>query len=219
MAEDTKTKKPRRRRLPSAERRQEFINKAIDFFAEEGFESSTRGLAKRLGVTQPLLYRYFPSKEDLISEVYETVYVHRLKSDWTEMITDRSQPLEQRLNRFYEVYTDAIFDKTWLRIFLFSGLKGVDINRRYVELLRERIIEPIVDEARHEFGLDPETAKDDELEFAWVMHTGIFYYGVRKLIYEATVLEDKTRMIEDAVAAFLLGLRRKMVGGSGTGPS
>ncbi|MBD3678469.1 MAG: TetR/AcrR family transcriptional regulator [Rhodobacteraceae bacterium] len=218
MAEPEK-KTARRRRLPSAERRQEFINKAIDFFAEEGFESSTRGLAKRLGVTQPLLYRYFPSKEDLISEVYETVYVHRLKPDWTEMITDRSQPLEQRLNRFYEVYTDAIFDKTWLRIFLFSGLKGVDINRRYVELLRERIIEPIVDEARHEFGLDPETAKDDELEFAWVMHTGIFYYGVRKLIYEATVLEDKTRMIEDAVAAFLLGLRRKMVGGSGTGPS
>ena len=68
---------PRRRRRPSGERRQEFIEKAIDFFAEEGFESSTRGLAKRLGVTQPLLYRYFHSKEDLISEVYDAVYVNR----------------------------------------------------------------------------------------------------------------------------------------------
>ena len=65
--------KPRRRRLPSDERRREFVTRAVEFFAEEGFESSTRGLAKRLGVTQPLLYRYFPSKEDLIQEVYETV--------------------------------------------------------------------------------------------------------------------------------------------------
>jgi AcrR family transcriptional regulator len=56
---------PKRKRLPSAERREEFIQQAIDFFAEEGFESSTRGLALKLGVTQPLLYRYFPSKDDL----------------------------------------------------------------------------------------------------------------------------------------------------------
>jgi hypothetical protein len=35
----------------------------------------TRDLARRLGVTQPLLYRYFPSKDDLIKEVYRTVYL------------------------------------------------------------------------------------------------------------------------------------------------
>ncbi len=58
---------PPRKRMASEERRQEFLTKAIEFFAQEGFESSTRELARRLGVTQPLLYRYFPSKSDLIS--------------------------------------------------------------------------------------------------------------------------------------------------------
>jgi len=34
---------------------------------------------------------------------------------------------------------------------------------------------------------------------AWVFHSGIFYYGVRKYIYESPVLEDKEQMIKDAL--------------------
>jgi hypothetical protein len=33
------------------------------------------GTCLRLRVKQPLLYRYFPSKEDLIKEAYETVHI------------------------------------------------------------------------------------------------------------------------------------------------
>lgn len=167
--------RPRRRRLPSDERRQEFVTRAVEFFAEEGFESSTRGLAKRLGVTQPLLYRYFPSKEDLIQEVYETVYVNRWRPEWADLIADRSRPLSDRLNAFYRAYTEVIFNREWMRIYLFSGLKGVDINRRYMQLVRQRILEPIVREARAEAGLPEAEPRDDEVEFAWVMHGGIFY--------------------------------------------
>ncbi|MDB9881364.1 TetR/AcrR family transcriptional regulator, partial [Planktomarina temperata] len=97
----TQTETPKRKRLPSPERRQDFINKAIEFFAEEGFESSTLGLAKKLGVTQPLLYRYFPSKDDLISEVYGAVYVNRWLPEWEPLLRDRSRPLTERLNTFY----------------------------------------------------------------------------------------------------------------------
>ncbi len=203
------TPAPRRRRLPSDERRREFVTRAVEFFAEEGFESSTRGLAKRLGVTQPLLYRYFPSKEDLIHEVYETVYVNRWRPEWAGLIGDRSRPLADRLNEFYNAYTDVIFNREWMRIYLFSGLKGVDINRRYMQLVRQRILEPIVMEARAEAGLPEAVPRDDEVEFAWVMHGGIFYYGVRDLIYESCVSADKQQVIADAVAAFLHGLALK----------
>ncbi|MGZ3322547.1 MAG: TetR/AcrR family transcriptional regulator, partial [Xanthobacteraceae bacterium] len=47
-----------------------------------------------------------------------------------------------------------------------------------------------------------------ELEMAWVFHSGIFYYGVRKYIYESPVLEDKERMISDALDVFLAGFGR-----------
>jgi AcrR family transcriptional regulator len=200
----------KRRRLPSAERREEFINQAVAFFAEEGFESSTRGLAKKLGVTQPLLYRYFPSKGDLISEVYDAVYVKRWRSEWEPILRDRTRPLQDRLNTFYNVYTDVIFNRQWMRIYLFSGLKGVDINRRYMQLVRERILEPILTEARAEFGLPDMPARDCEVEFAWIMHGGIFYYGVRDLIYETALSTNKERVIADAMEAFIAGLQIKL---------
>lgn len=207
---------PKRKRLPSAERRKEFIDQAVVFFAEEGFESSTRGLARKLGVTQPLLYRYFPSKEDLISEVYDAVYVNRWQPEWEPILRDQSRPLADRLEDFYNVYTDAIFNRQWMRIYLFSGLKGVDINRRYMQLVQTRILEPILAEARAEFGLPSRVARDCEVEFAWVMHGGIFYYGVRDLIYESAIETDKAQVIADAVAAFVAGLRLKLDGSPAT---
>ncbi len=194
---------PPRKRMASEERRQEFLTKAIEFFAQEGFESSTRELARRLGVTQPLLYRYFPSKSDLISEVYDAVYVKRWQDEWGDLLADRSRPLRARMVEFYVAYTDVVFHNDWMRIFLFSGLKGVDINRRYMGLVRARILEPILSEIRFEAGLDNLTATDEEVEFAWIMHGGIFYYGVRTLIYEASVLNNKEFVIENAIDSFL----------------
>ena len=205
-AQKTDTKK--RKRLSSGERREEFIAKAIEFFAQEGFESSTRELARRLGVTQPLLYRYFPSKNDLIAEVYNSVYVSRWRDDWDAMITDRSQPIRERLIAFYDSYTDVVFRSDWMRIFLFSGLKGVDINKRYLKRVQERILSPIVRESRFEAGLADLTPTDAEIEYAWVLHGGIYYYGIRKLIYEGGQLGDKRFVIESSMDAFLAEIVR-----------
>src|SRR5215813_5480959 len=91
----------KQKRLSPEDRRKEFIRKATEFFADEGFDGGTRELARRLGVTQPLLYRYFPSKEDLIKEVYRTVYLDPLDSDWEKRLTDRSGPIRERLQQFY----------------------------------------------------------------------------------------------------------------------
>lgn len=206
MADPDQIVTPKRKRLPSDVRRREFISKAIEFFAEEGFESSTRELARRLGVTQPLLYRYFPSKEDLITEVYNEVYLGRWQVEWEALLADRSRPLRDRLSEFYQAYTDVIFRPDWIRLYLYSGLKGVDINRRYMKLVRARILEPVIAECRHQAGFPPRPARDREIEFAWVMHGGIFYYGVIKLVYEATAPDKKSAAIEIATEAFIHGL-------------
>jgi len=197
---------PKQKRLSPDERRKEFVAKATEFFAEEGFAGGTRDLARRLGVTQPLLYRYFPSKDDLIKEVYRTVYLEPLDEGWDGLLADRSRPLRDRLLEFYRGYTNVIFRRKWLRIYLYSGLKGLDINRWYVGIVRDKILTRIVRECRHDAGF-PAHSKPTapELELAWVFHSGIFYYGVRKYIYESPVLEDKEQMICNALDAFLAG--------------
>src|ERR1700723_520008 len=93
---------PKQKRLSPADRRKEFVAKATEFFSEEGFGGGTRDLARRLGVTQPLLYRYFPSKDDLIKEVYRTVYLEPLGDGWEKLLADRTRPLPERLKEFYE---------------------------------------------------------------------------------------------------------------------
>jgi AcrR family transcriptional regulator len=198
----------KQRRLSPDERRRDFIAKAAEFFAEEGFDGGTRELARKLGVTQPLLYRYFPSKEELIREVYRTVYLDRWQADWDKLLTDRSLPIRERMQRFYDAYTDAIFTREWMRIYLFSGLKGVEINKWYVGIVEDRILKRIVTEYRAEAGLPEQDPLPAELELGWILQGGIFYYGVRKHIYGSTVLEDKERVISNAIDVFLEGISR-----------
>ena len=53
---------PGRKNLAAADRQQQVVERAITLFAQKGFALTTRELAEGLQVTQPLLYRYFPSK-------------------------------------------------------------------------------------------------------------------------------------------------------------
>jgi AcrR family transcriptional regulator len=197
----------RQKRLPPAERRADIIRKACGFFAERGFEGGTRELARELGITQPLLYRYFPAKEDLIHEVYKSVYLDRWNPQWDLILRDRGRPLRERLQTFYEAYTDAIFTREWLRIYLFSGLKGVEINKWYIGFVEDRILTLIAEEYRYEAGVPASKGPlPRELELAWLLHGGIFYYGVRKYIYGLPVLEDKRQIIANALDVFLAGI-------------
>lgn len=198
----------KRKRLSSEERREEFLQKSIEFFAEEGFESSTRELAKRLGVTQPLLYRYFASKDDLIAEVYEAVYVRRWRAEWDKMLADNNLLLRDRLVGFYHDYTKVVFQRDWMRIFLFAGLKGGTINRRYIDRVRKRILEPILREYRRENGLFAGQVTDKEIELAWSVHGGIYYYGVRTEIYGQTPIEGLDFVIESSIESLLAALDR-----------
>jgi len=209
-----------RKRLSPEDRRQEFIRKATDLFSEEGFNGGTRELARRLGVTQPLLYRYFPSKEELIKEVYRKVFLEPLDSGWEKPLMDRSRPIRERLQQFYEAYTDVIFSRRWMRIYLFSGLKGLDINRWYIGVVRDKILGRIINECRIEKGLPPRTKPNiKELEMAWVFHGGVFYYGVRKYIYDMAIPMSKEEMIRNAIDAYLAAFDRALEVQADAGPA
>jgi AcrR family transcriptional regulator len=198
--------RPKQKRLSSEERRRDILEKAIRFFALNGMASSTRDLARELGITQPLLYRYFPSKDALIQEVYEAVYLDRWNPDWDDIICDRSRPLRDRLIHFYDEYTDAIFEPEWLRIYLYSGLMGEEINRNYVNFIGQKILNRIVREYHIERGRPANGVSDKEMELVWNMQGGIFYHGVREVVFKAPVPLDKHSAIATAVDTFLIGL-------------
>lgn len=195
---------PRTIRMAPDERKKELVEKAADFFSEEGFDAGTRQLARQLGVTQPLIYRYFASKEDLINEVYRKVYVSQWQDGWKETICDRNRPMRARLQAFYCSYAPAIFNRRWMRIFFFAGLKGLDINTRYLARIRDELLLPIAREMRAELGHEcdlPITHAESEL--VWLMHGTVFYQGIREQIYRSVTAVDYDVALNAAIDMYL----------------
>ncbi len=181
---------PTKKRLSSSERKQHILREAIRFFSEEGFSGSTHELAKKIGVTQPLIYRYFASKEELVKEVYNSLYEGTWNREWETILTDRARALKDRLVEFYLSYTNIVFDRDWMRIYLFSGLRGLDLNRWWSQFVEQRILVTICDELRHENGYEgisrlPITPW--ELELLWSFQGSLFYYAMRRDIYRTKV--------------------------------
>ncbi|MBY6117173.1 TetR/AcrR family transcriptional regulator [Mameliella alba] len=188
-----------RRRLPPQERREQIVNEAVRFFAEVGLEGNTRQLAKRLGVTQSLLFKYFATKEDLLEAVYEKVYLGRLASDWPDRLTDRSVPLRTRLLAFYTEYSALIFEHEWMRIFMFSGLAGAALNRRYLDHLGQVILKPMLSET----AVQAVGAREPIMEDIWNLHGGIVYIGIRTHIYGMPAPDHPDEVIADAIDKYL----------------
>lgn len=198
----------RRKRLPREHRERLILEEAVRFFSEVGFEGQTRALAERLGVTQPLLYRYFTDKEALIGRVFDEVYLKVWNNDWDLLLADRSRPLLERLIAFYKSYRRTMFEPQWVRIFMFAGLKGERINDRYFENLQQKVIRPMCVEMRHELNLPPPSdhpIDEQEINIAWAIHGAVFNIAVRKWICNLEVPDDMDSLIEGTLNAFVLG--------------
>jgi AcrR family transcriptional regulator len=119
---------PVKSRLSPQEREAQIVEGAIAYFSEVGFSGQTRELSTRLGITQPLLYRYFSSKQALIDRVYKTVFEGRWNPQWLHLLRDRSLPFRERLIEFYRHYSVATYRPDWIRIYMFAGLSTPTLN-------------------------------------------------------------------------------------------
>lgn len=209
------SKRARAPKLTSTQREQMILRNAIEYFARDGFKASTRDLAKHLGITQSLLYRYFPNKQVLIERVYEEVTLSRWNPYWEDLIKDRSKPLPVRLHEYYLDYAKLVLRNEWVRILIFAGIESSGINNRLFRLLRERIFIPLVRECLVEFSGEaaaaaPIESLEMELELVWALHASIFYIGMRKWIYDTTMPKDVSHTIEALVTSFLAGMEQRL---------
>ena len=195
-------------RLTREAREKLILDGAIRFFAEVGFGGQTRELARQLGMSQSLLFKYFPTKGDLIDRVYEEVYLSRWNPYWEVLLANSKIPLRQRLLKFYSEYARRIMDYYWIRIFLYAGLLGSEINKNYLDLLRTRIIYKICHAMRDEAGLrklsDDELSERD-LQLVWALQGSVLYLAIQRHVYRNLSDEGIDGVIEDRVDAFLKG--------------
>ncbi|NLB97656.1 MAG: TetR/AcrR family transcriptional regulator [Armatimonadetes bacterium] len=62
----------KRKRLTAEERRERILDAALELFAEKGYAATTtRELARRAGITEPVIYLHFESKEAVLRGVFQ----------------------------------------------------------------------------------------------------------------------------------------------------
>jgi AcrR family transcriptional regulator len=89
------TARPTTTRLPAAERRRQLMEVALVVFADKGFYgTSMNEVAEAAGVTKPVLYQHFTSKEALYRELVDDLGT-RLERAIVEGVADAAGPRQQ----------------------------------------------------------------------------------------------------------------------------
>jgi AcrR family transcriptional regulator len=120
-------------RFTSADRREQILEVATGLFAQQGFQgTTTKVIAEKSGVTEALIFRHFPSKEELYWAVIERKI-------------DCAAPLERLLENLeaggddldvlsrvaFEVLERRAKDQTLSRLLLYSALEKHDLSERF----------------------------------------------------------------------------------------
>lgn len=198
-------------RLAPEVREDLIVDEATRYFAEHGPDASTTELARRLGITQPLLYRYFPTKDALIEKVYIAMWRTLHNPDWELLIDDRNRNIEDRLTDFYIDYTRVVLTYSATRLTLFVRLHNLAPKRRYYVGLRDRIFPLMVRAVRRDLlKVDPSPpVSDDEMELVETLHGGIVHLAQRRWVepHPHPREHDTNHLIRLKVRLFLPGAR------------
>lgn len=116
----------RQGRLPAAERRAQLLEVALGLFASGGFHgTSMEDIADAAGVTKPVLYQHFDSKQQLYLELMETVSGELLEAV-TSSAAAQASPHQQVLAGF-RAYFRFVRERTAAFQLLFgSGARTAD---------------------------------------------------------------------------------------------
>lgn len=199
-----------KRRMSAEDREEQIVRIATSYFADNGLSAGTIDLARRIGITQPLLYQYFPTKEALIDRVYERLFPKNWDDRWEKLLDDDSIPVRDRLKTFYTEYAGQVLTYDHVRLFLFSGLSNNVYNARFYSILTERLLTRIAKALRRAFGDDRNRGpvNDEELELVQSLHAAVYHVMFRRWVHSEPLKADLADIISGKVDICLDGAER-----------
>jgi AcrR family transcriptional regulator len=82
-------------RLKAPQRREQLMDVASKLFAKHGYDATTTAaIAEAAGVTEPILYRHFPSKQEMFVAIVKAVSAQTMEH-WQEIIAGLTDPAQQ----------------------------------------------------------------------------------------------------------------------------
>ena len=126
---------PAYRRLKAEERRRQLLERGAELFARHSYdELSMREIARKVGVSKPLLYHYFPSKQAF----FEATLAQAAEQLRARTEPDPTLPPLDQLRGSLEAFLELIDDNALAYSKLMQSLSSVPEVRELVEDVRTR---------------------------------------------------------------------------------
>jgi len=123
-----------KKRMSADGRKEQILRGAMRLFAQKGFRgTTTREIAQRLGISEALMFKYFPSKEAL----YRAIIQKRVNGS-EEMLFPKEAIQAKDDRQVFQAIASYLIrrnteDPTFMRLLLFSALEGHDLSRIFFE--------------------------------------------------------------------------------------
>jgi AcrR family transcriptional regulator len=122
------------KRMAAGDRCEQILHGAMELFAEKGFRgATTREIARHLGISEALMFKYFPSKEALYRAIIQK------KTDGSEEMFFPKEAIQAKDDRqvFRSVASYLISknseDPTFMRLIQYGALEGHELSKIFFE--------------------------------------------------------------------------------------
>lgn len=197
--------------MPASQRREAIVDAAVDLFSKNGFRgTTTRELASAVGVSEPVLYQHFETKQALYDAILEAQCKEPLEELQRELDALSSVGDNRALfRRLAELLLDwYLTDPRYARLMMFSALEKHELAQLFYERQVAVFYEWITRHLRKEMDrgvfrkIDPLTAARS---FAgMVVHHGLIY----AVFCPGSIQGDRKAVVETVVNLFLNGITR-----------
>lgn len=123
-----------RRRMPTADRRQQLIDTARRVFATRGFDgATTKEIAAAAGVTEAVIFQHFAGKQALYDAILAQKANEPAADRWFDAMWEarRAGDDAETLRRLMDgIIRQHAEDPDYLRLVMFSSLEGHPVARR-----------------------------------------------------------------------------------------
>ncbi|HET7714655.1 MAG TPA: TetR/AcrR family transcriptional regulator [Bauldia sp.] len=194
-----------RKRLTHDERKALILDRAAEYLSENGFPVRTRRLAAAAGISQRLIYHFFPNKSALIDEIYDSAIAGPFKAIWFVELADRSKPVAERLRAFYRDYYATLLTRRWTRLLIYSSFSAQNMAPRYISGIIHRLLETIVEEVAAERGVKLPAEKPVVHEIGWILHGAVSHLAIRRHLFRANISVPVELVIDAQIDSFLAG--------------
>ena len=164
----------KRRRLSAAERRAKIVEAATGVFAERGYRgASIEEIARRAGVTPPVVYDHFESKQALYRTLLEEHFAG-LRGVWTEHFGGDDPPAE-RIARSFDAWFAYVERHPFAGRMLFRDTTGdpeLAAMHDEVAAVSRAAVMPLVAGESSVFDLS-EAGAEATLEMFWQVLRGV----------------------------------------------